>query len=427
MGMVSGGTEGGNLTPCSAGRRTTEVVGGRSPRYLARFPRVDCGIRAAEVKGMPGFLPDRRSWLKTTGLAALGVAANSGCVSGAVRFASSVSSRDRFARVLISPERVIRTVTGLRPFRSSGFVVRAERRDPKVIIHNYGHGGGGVTLSWGTAHLALDEARQTGQRIAAVLGCGAIGLASARLLQRHGWTVTVYARELPPDTTSNVAGAIWDPFSVFEENRLTAEFTAQFLRAAHVAYRAFQDLVGDYYGVRWIETYAISSAPPVATRMDAELKDVIPDSRELTRDEHPFRADHVQRFASMLVEPSIYLAAVLRDFYLAGGHVVVQDFQSVEQIMALPEPVIVNCTGLGAKALFGDEELIPIKGQLCILLPQPEVDYTTLSDGFLYMMPRRDGIVLGGTHEFGVWDLTPDPVATARILAGNARLFRTWG
>jgi glycine/D-amino acid oxidase-like deaminating enzyme len=67
--------------------------------------------------------------------------------------------------------------------------------------------------------------------------------------------------------------------------------------------------------------------------------------------------------------------------------------------------------------------LIPIKGQLCVLLPQPEVDYVLVTDDFLYMMPRRDGIILGGTHDRGVWDLAPDAAATQRILAGNAKLF----
>src|ERR1700732_1826934 len=58
--------------------------------------------------------------------------------------------------VRVSPEREIRTIAGLRPYRPSGFVVRAERIGDLLVIHNYGHGGGGVTLSWGTARLAVD-------------------------------------------------------------------------------------------------------------------------------------------------------------------------------------------------------------------------------------------------------------------------------
>lgn len=72
----------------------------------------------------------------------------------------------RLARVNVSPDRVIRTVAGLRPFRPSGFVVRAEKLDRKLVVHNYGHGGAGITLSWGTAKLAVDAAADAGPAIA---------------------------------------------------------------------------------------------------------------------------------------------------------------------------------------------------------------------------------------------------------------------
>ena len=87
---------------------------------------------------------------------------------------------------------------------------------------------------------------------------------------------------------------------------------------------------------------------------------------------------------------------------------------------------MVNCTGLGAAALFGDAELSPIKGQLTILRPQPEVDYIALAFG-LYMFPRKDGIVLGGTFERGVATMEPNREAEERILAGHARFFASLG
>jgi glycine/D-amino acid oxidase-like deaminating enzyme len=64
--------------------------------------------------------------------------------------------RSRLARVNVVPTRVIRSMVGLRPFRPSGFVVRAEKLDAKTVIHNYGHGGAGITLSWGTSQLAIE-------------------------------------------------------------------------------------------------------------------------------------------------------------------------------------------------------------------------------------------------------------------------------
>ena len=151
--------------------------------------------------------------------------------------------------VRVSADREIRTVVGLRPFRHTGFRVEAESVGDTLVIHNYGHGGGGITLSWGTAKLAVDLAQDRAGP-AAVIGCGAVGLATARLLQERGHAVTIHAQALPPDTTSNIAGGQWLPYLVADSDRRTATFDQQFDAAARYAHRRYQLLVGPRYGVR---------------------------------------------------------------------------------------------------------------------------------------------------------------------------------
>ena len=101
----------------------------------------------------------------------------------------------------------------------------------------------------------------------------------------------------------------------------------------------------------------------------------------------------------------------MRDVVAFGGEIKVRTFDSPADIMLLDENLIVNCTGLGAKKIFGDEELTPIKGQLTVLVPQPEVTYSMGG-----MMPRSDGIVLGHVSIEGDWSLTIDEVARQRVL-----------
>jgi glycine/D-amino acid oxidase-like deaminating enzyme len=125
---------------------------------------------------------------------------------------------------------------------------------------------------------------------------------------------------------------------------------------------------------------------------------------------------------TMFVEPAVYLSALLRDFHLAGGRLRVQSFNSPADVAALREPIVVNCTGLGSRELFDDREMTPVKGQLTVLLPQPEVDYAVATDD-LYMFPRTDGIILGGTHERGVETPEPDSAAERRILEGHTAIF----
>ncbi|MDR3702394.1 MAG: FAD-dependent oxidoreductase [Candidatus Sulfopaludibacter sp.] len=332
----------------------------------------------------------------------------------------------RLARVRVAQDRVIRTIAGLRPFRPSGFVVRAEKMGEKLVVHNYGHGGSGITLSWGTSLLAVEEAAKSEARDCAVLGCGVVGLSTARVLQQRGYHPVIYAREMPPSTTSNVAGGLWEPVSLFDGDRVTPEFRRQYGEAARLAHRRYQSLASERYGVRWLPMYQLSQTAIQAPRADnpaSDIESLYPETKQLAPGEHPFAVPYVQRRYSMLIEPAIYLQAMIADFQSGGGRIAVREFRSVSEILALRESLIFNCTGLGARTLFGDAELIPIKGQLAFLLPQPEVDYMTLGPGGIYMFPRHDGILLGGSFERGVDNTDVVPETIARILRENAAVF----
>ena len=186
----------------------------------------------------------------------------------------------RFFPVNVAKERIIRTITGLRPYRPSGFVVRTESIEGKTIVHNYGHGGGGVTLSWGSGHLAVELALPSNARRMAVLGAGAVGLATARLLQEHGVEVTIYAKDLPPGTTSNIAGAQVFPVTVYAHDSITPAFRAQFVEAARFSYRRYQLMVGDYYGIRWMPNYMMDRVPLPESGLSSQAK---PDRRSAAR------------------------------------------------------------------------------------------------------------------------------------------------
>lgn len=389
---------------------------GTAPRAVAKE-----GVAVHRAKPS---LMSRRKMLRTTSMLLAGGALGlGGCVMRSVAVPGGRQSR-RLVPVRVSEDLRIRQVVGLRPFRPSGFVVRAEPFGDKLLVHNYGHGGAGVTLSWGTSHLAVEEVLASGRAgPAAVLGCGVIGLSTARLLQRHGFPVTIYARDLPPETTSNVPGASWYPGLVVDADRRTPAWDAQFERAARISHRAFQELVGSDYGVRWLPQYYLSGEPIGDGPWEyVMLQDLFP-GRILTPDEHPFPAPYAAVDHLMFIAPPVYLRALLRDFRRAGGRIVVREFVEVRQVADLPEPVVANCTGLGARDLFGDRELTAVKGQLEVLLPQPGVQYAVgMHD--LYMFPRADGIILGGTRERGVESLEPNPEATRRIFEGHRRIFQ---
>ena len=353
-------------------------------------------------------LLDRRSF--SLGSAAL----LTGCATTSARTFSDCTP---LRKVLVDESRVIRTVAGLRPYRASGFVVRREALGDKALVHNYGHGGGGITLSWGSAKLAAELGLPGHAGPVAVIGAGVMGLSTARVVQDAGFPVTIYTAALPPDTTSNIAGGQFHPFAVFRDSEVTPEFRAQFARALDYSWRRFQIMVGDDYGVRWLPTYVETDSP------DARVVATFPPINRMLRPaEHPFPLDSVLRYDTMYVETGRYLRQMVRDIQLAGGKIAVRRFATPADIATLPEALIFNCTGLGSRDLFADQELHPIRGQLAILEPQPEVRYA-VQGGFGYMFPRGDGILLGGTFERDVWDANPDPAAIARIVASHQRFF----
>lgn len=313
--------------------------------------------------------------------------------------------------------RLIRAVAGLRPYRASGFVVRREQLGDKALVHNYGHGGAGITLSWGSSRLAVDLGLPGHGGPVAVIGSGVMGLTTARLVQEAGFPVTIHAAALPPDTTSNVAGGLWGPYGHFKQDRVTEEWNRQFAAALDYSWKRFQIMVGEDYGVRWLPTYGEGGYTG-----PHPLDPYFPGTRWLEPSQHPFPFEKANVFEQIYVETGRFLRELTKDVQLAGGAFRVRRFASPAELSELPEALIFNCTGLGSRELFGDAELRPARGQLAILLPQPEIRYGFSGDG-VYMFPRPDGIILGGTFELDQWSTTPDPAAIAGIIERNRRIF----
>jgi D-amino-acid oxidase len=376
----------------------------------------------------------RRSVIKGLGAGAL--LTTVGCAAPAVSPQPSYAraySRQPWAAPRVSMDAVIRVIVGHRPYRSKGFRVERERFDGKTIIHNYGHGGGGLSLGWGSSALALREAAGLEPGAAAVLGSGIMGLCTARLLQDAGWSVTIYSRDVYRHTTSNVAAGEWAPFSTHDDSQVDAAFLARLDWAARVSHHAYTNLTGPGYGIRWVETYELHAGPPPENVARSTYDDLFTYQADLAPGEHPFGAWHARRMVTMQIDPGTLLRRLTADFQRAGGSFVTRNFADRSAVLALQESVIFNCTGLGAAALFEDADLIPAKGQLVCLPPDPAVDYMTFGGGsfgpygFLHMFPRGDVIVLGGTFRLGDSSRNADASETERIVGEHEALFDAFG
>jgi len=346
------------------------------------------------------------------------------------------------APIRASADRIIAINVCTRPFRAQGPRIEAEQVGRRTVIHNYGHGGSGWSLSWGAAQDAVALARATGQSRIAVVGCGAIGLTTALVAQRAGLQVRIYAKELPPDVRSFYATGVWSPDSrICTAEHVTPEFERRWERQARTSFRTYQTLLGlPGEPIEWRDGYALSDVPfdqPTGTGGESGephypglesrlLRDLGPRSRALAAGQYPFPVQYVRAYTQMTFNIAAYARLLIEDFRRAGGQVEIAEFAGLDELARLPEKTVVNATGYGARALLGDESVVPVCGQTARLVPQPEVDYGLSWRGHnLFVVPRRDGILVQAQApgDFGNPDDRVDRAASEAAVAQLATLF----
>jgi glycine/D-amino acid oxidase-like deaminating enzyme len=322
--------------------------------------------------------------------------------------------RAPLAPIKASMDRVISLEACLRPFRPQGPRIEAQHMGRKTIIHNYGHGGSGWSLSWGSGRRAVALAKATGEKRIAVIGCGAIGLTTAVVAQRAGFQVRIYTKEQMPFVRSSRATGVWSPSArICTLEHATPEFRKAWEEMARYSYRQYSAMLGLAGNpIEWIEGYKLSDTPFATAASlythapypgepeyphleDDHTPDLMSGLQPLTRDQHPFPVEHVRRVNMMMFNLPSYARTLMQEFRSSGGDLVIREFENPRQFQDLPEKTIIHSTGYAARALLNDNSLVPVRGQTARLIPQPEVDYAISYDSQnVYTVPRRDGIIV---------------------------------
>ena len=401
----------------------------------------------------------RRHFLKATGLAAVALAAaplraelagsNPPALNADTTPGPTVRKRPPLAPVKASMDRLISLEACLRPFRPQGPRIEAERMGRKTIVHNYGHGGSGWSLSWGAGRRAVALAKATGETKVAVIGCGAIGLTTAVVAQRAGLKVRIYTKDQMPYVRSFRATGVWSPSArICALEHATPEFRKAWEEMARYSWFQYSSMLGlSGAPIEWIEGYKLSDTPfdagaslythapypgePQYPHLeDDHTPDLMSAMQPLTRDQHPFPVEHVRRVNMMMFNIPAYAHMLMQDFLTAGGDLVIKEFENPRQFQELPEKTIIHATGYAARALLNDNSLVPVRGQTARLIPQPEVDYAISYDSQnVYTVPRRDGVIV---QEWSAGDYGNDkeaayPEATRASVEKIARLCAQMG
>jgi D-amino-acid oxidase len=242
-----------------------------------------------------------------------------------------------------------------------------------------------------------------------VVGAGVIGLSTALACEEQGHTVRIVAAAARAQVTSWVAGAVWFPYRAGPPAKVAAwashtrgwlEQLARTTPEAGVDVLTGYEITPDNTSPWWRDACPIEWTPAPVTG-----------------------APGAWTFVAPRCEPAIFLP------WLEARLAARIETRSVTSLAGEPGDVVINCTGLGARALCADPAVQPIQGQILITAPGDVDLATTITDDrdpeqIFYVIPRRDELVVGGIAR--AWPTTePPPVddaITARIQQQAAAL-----
>lgn len=306
----------------------------------------------------------------------------------------------------LSREELIGTTVGIRPYRKTGVRLEAERLQNKLLIHNYGYGGSGLTLSFGGSSevLALLDREQVPSKVIAVLGAGVVGLTTAYDLLKEGYEVHVYSDKWSPNLTSNVAAGIWSPLLFPLDMPEAKKMLHQ--RMLKIAEQRFLKSTGndpEFTGVKFIAYYRFNSDnSQKAMNPNQEGKEVV-----VHLDNGLIK--NARRTYRLGIDGQLFMEDLYAKVKNKGAVLIQKHFENLEELLSLEEPIIVNCMSLGTRELFNDQEFIPVRGQM-LHFKQNGIDYVISQavpvslnsngqNSWFAIYPWSDRIIVGGIND----------------------------
>jgi D-amino-acid oxidase len=327
-----------------------------------------------------------------------------------------------------SKDAVIGSNVGIRPYRTGGMRLEKQSLADKVIFHNYGHGGAGATLAPGCVQhiVSLFEQEEPERKSVSIIGSGFMGLLTAHQLLDKGYTVTLYSKQFPEKEyfyqenksciTSLAGGGYWLPFGIDKGNDAVL-----FKSLQRTSFEYYKESTQRSKGISFRSAYYFPSRGPdplpeelgTPTKVEVEFGN-----------QCYFQAD---TWSTIHIDNPIFIGDLYTSAKERGAKFQMKDFATTEDVLALTDTYVFNCTGYGSKSLFNDSDLKPIRGQLVYLKPQPSFDFFLFGRGkfgsLFGVYPSADKVSVGFTYEEGEEELKVNPKSLKEMRENIASFF----
>lgn len=332
----------------------------------------------------------------------------------------------------LSDESILGYKVGIRPYRHSGVRLEAEYINQKLMIHNYGYGGSGLTLCWGGAQEVmriLQEEQEKNLKIAqvkniAVLGAGVIGLATAYELLVQGFQVNIYAAAFSPNLTSNVAAGILSAPSHIENMPIKQkEMTKRMLDVSLARFTSSAtSLNPEFSGVKYLLDYRFEANDHESNAFFTKFQDISTDEKKVNVHFDNGMIKTGRQVRELGLDGKLFIDDLSRLVQTKGAQLYQRYFDNVGDILKLNENIIVNCTSIGSQIIFNDKDFLPIRGHLIDFKQQEGIDYSFYQalpqekDYWVKLYPWSDRMILGGVFETNVQECEVDSAVINRLL-----------
>ncbi|MEP7142087.1 MAG: FAD-dependent oxidoreductase [Ferruginibacter sp.] len=248
-----------------------------------------------------------------------------------------------------------------------------------------------------------------------IIGAGISGMSTAYLLTGKGHRITICAAAFSPDITSSRAAAFWFPYHVRNDKR-----GISWCNTSYQYYKSFAEQPETGISLRQLKKVLRTGQ----TDEEPIWVDFMPEGSFRVVSDEELEPGISQAFdiTVPLIETQIFLPWLQQQLLKKGVVFIRKEIHDLDELSAQYD-VVINCSALGSRKLCNDESLIPVRGQVALLEPIPGMPIYLDNEKPLYVVPRKDAIIVGGTYEPGIETELTEPSTIEQLLNNAYEVF----